>query len=37
MQNDFHDLFGAPHFRAKHDGPCHFYDGYYLPNPYTLW
>ncbi len=26
-----------PHFRAKHDGPCHFYDGYYLPNPYTLW
>ena len=37
IQNGFHDLFGAPHFKAKPDGPCHFYSGYYLPNPNTLW
>ena len=37
IQDDFHDLFGAPHFRAKHDGPCHIYGGYYSLNPNTLW
>ncbi len=37
IQNGFHDLFAAPHFRGKHDGLCYIYGGYYSPNPNTLW